>query len=100
MIPLLFIAAAVAAERWSLIFKVLASVSIASMLIVTAQTPVNIPEASRDPLAVAMSQLSRGSIADGWGNLGMLIGLQGIASLGPLILVVAAFLLTLRTTRQ
>jgi hypothetical protein len=96
LIPLLIIAAAPAAERSPVVFKLLAAISIAFMAIVTAQTPF-IPEDLRNPLSAAIEQFSRGNLLNG--NLGMLVGLQGIASLVPLIAVVSAFLLALRRAR-
>ncbi len=100
VIPLLVIAASLAAERWSLVFRVLASISIAFMLIVTAQTPF-IPEDSRNPLSAAIAQFSRGNLQNG--NLAMLIpfaNLQGLRSLLPLMIAVGAFLLAIRSSRD
>jgi hypothetical protein len=93
VLPLLVIAAAPAAARWPLIFKLLASISISFMSIVTAQTPF-IPEDLRSPLAAAIAEFARGNLQHG--NLGLFIWLQGTISLAPLIVVVAAFLLALR----
>jgi len=99
-LPLLIIAAAPAAERWPLAFKFLVAVSIAFMAIVTAQTPF-IPEDLRTPLSHAITEFARGNLQNG--NLAMLIpftNLQGLATLLPLIAVVAAFLLALRLARH
>ena len=100
VIPLLIIAAAPLAERLPLIFKALAAISIASMAIITAQTPF-IPEGLRSPLSHAIFEFARGNLQNG--NLAMLIpfaNLQGFSSLVPLIAVVAAFLLALRLAKE
>ena len=96
VLPLLVIAVAPAAARWPLIFKLLASISIAFMSIVTAQTPF-IPEDLRSPLAAAIAEFARGNLQHG--NLGLLIWPQGTISLVPLVVVVAAFLVALRMAR-
>lgn len=99
-IPFLIIAAAPATERWPLVFKVLAVISIGFMAIITAQTPF-IPEDLRTPLSHAIAEFSRGNLENG--NLTMLIpfaNLEGFASLVPLIAMVAAFLLAIRLARH
>jgi hypothetical protein len=96
VLPLLVIAAAPAAARWPLIFKALASISIAFMSIVTAQTPF-IPEDLRSPLAAAIAEFARGNLQHG--NLGLFIWPQGNISLAPLVVLVAVLLVPLRMTR-
>jgi hypothetical protein len=87
-IPFLVFAAALAAERWPFLFKVLATVSIAFTVIVTAQSPF-IPESQQNPLGVALAEFSVGRLWNG--NLGVAIGLPSILSLLPLAAVEAAF---------
>jgi len=87
-IPFLVLAAAPAAQRWPFVFKVLAAISVAFMVIVTAQSPF-IPESQQNPLGVALAEFSVGRLLNG--NLGMAIGLPSLLSLLPLAVVEAAF---------
>jgi len=96
-LPLLMIALALAAERWSFTFKVLAIISMVFMVIVTATTPL-VPEDLRNPLAHALVQFVRGNLLHG--NLGSLMKLPGVMSLLPLVLVEVAIILTLRSIRD
>ncbi|MFB3882968.1 MAG: hypothetical protein ACE149_17010 [Armatimonadota bacterium] len=99
VLPLLIIAAATAAERWPLALKVLASISIAFMFIVTARSPF-VDEGIQNPLRAIISRFSVSDLAQG--NLGMLISfgtLQGLASLLPLLAAIGAFLLAIKLTR-
>jgi uncharacterized membrane protein len=91
-IPFLMFAAAPAAQRWTFIFKVLAIISIAFTVIVTAHSPF-VPENLQNPLAVALAEFSVGKLLHG--NLGLAIGLPGLFSLLPLAAVEAAFLYAL-----
>ncbi len=86
-LALLIIAAAPAAQKWPHIFRILALISIAFTAIVTAQTPF-LPEDLRNPLANAIQQFTQGNLLQG--NLGMVVGLQGIRSLAPLAVIEAA----------
>ena len=95
-IPLLMLALAPAAARWPFAFKVLAVLSIAFMFVVTAHAPFYIPEDLRDPLGVAIGGFSRGQLDQP--NLGLALGLSGLASLLPLIVVEAALLFALSRT--
>jgi hypothetical protein len=92
-IPLLMIAAAEAARRSPFIFKALATVSIAFMVIVCAQNPFGIPVDVRNPLASALGHFATGNLQ--YWNLGMLIGLPSTASLLPLAAVEAALIYAL-----
>lgn len=92
VIPLLMVAAALAAQRWPFLFKSLALISIAFTVAVTAQSPFPAEEI-RNPLAVALGKFSAEELAHG--NLGRLIGLPGLLSLLPLAAVEAAFLYAL-----
>jgi hypothetical protein len=87
-IPFLVFAAAPSAQRWPFVFKVLAAISIAFAVIVTAQSPF-IPENLQNPLAVALAEFSVGRLLNG--NLGLAIGLPSLLSLLPLAVVEAAF---------
>ncbi len=97
-LPLLIIAAAPAAQRWPVAFKALSVVSIAFMAAVTARSPF-VPEDLRNPLGVILGDFASGNLLQG--NLGLLrpFGLDGLASLAPLLIVVAALLLVLRRQR-
>jgi hypothetical protein len=95
-LPLLIIALAPAAQKWPHVFRILALVSIAFTAIVTAQTPF-LPEDLRNPLANALQQFAQGNLLQG--NLGMMVGLQGISSLLPLALIEAVFLYLLHPRR-
>jgi len=94
-LPLLIIALAPAARRWSFVFKTLALISIAFTTIVTVTTPL-LPEDLRNPLANALAQFAAGNLQHA--NLGSLLGLPGLTSLVPLAVVVGALLLALRST--
>ncbi len=83
-LPLLIIAVAFAAPRWEFVFKVLAVVSIAFMFIVTAHS-VQVPEALPVPLASALGAFSAGQLEQP--NLGTAMGLKGLGSLLPLVVV-------------
>ena len=95
-LPLLIIAAAPSAQKWPHVFRILALVSIAFTAIVTAQTPF-LPEDLHNPLANALQQFAQGNLLQG--NLGMVMGLQGIGSLYPLALIEAVLLFLLRLRR-
>jgi hypothetical protein len=92
-LPLLMFALAPAAERWPLIFKTLAVVSIAFTTVVTATTPL-LSEDLRNPLANALAQFAAATLQHA--NLGTLAGLPGLLSLAPLAIVVGALLVALR----
>ncbi len=92
VIPFLIFAAAPAAIRWQFTFKVLAIISIAFTMIVTAHSPF-VPEGLQTPLADALAKFSIGELLHG--NLGLAIGLPGVSSLLPLAAVEAAFLYAL-----
>jgi hypothetical protein len=96
-IPLLILAVAAAAAKWPAVLKGLTVVSAAFMLIVTAHTPL-IAESVRDPLSVALGGFARGELLQP--NLGMLLGLPGLASLLPLIVIVAALLFAVSRLRE
>jgi hypothetical protein len=96
-IPLLMLAVAAAAEKWPTVLKGLAVVSSAFMLIVTAHTPL-VAENARDPLSAALGGFARGELLQP--NVGMLFGLPGLASLVPLIVIVAALLFTVSRLRE
>jgi hypothetical protein len=87
-IPFLVFAVALAAERWPFVFKVLAAISIAFTMIVTAHSPF-IPESQQNPLGVALAEFSVGKLLNG--NLGLAIGLPSLLSLLPLAAVEVAF---------
>jgi len=87
-IPFLVFAAALAAERWPFVFKVLAAISVAFTLIVTAQSPF-IPESQQNPLGVALAEFSVGRLLND--NLGLAIGLPSLLSLLPLAAIEGAF---------
>jgi uncharacterized membrane protein len=82
-IPLLLIALAPAAARWPFAFKALAAVSIAFTFVATAYAPFYFPENLRDPLGTAIGSFSRGKLEQP--NLGLALGLSGLASLLPLL---------------
>ena len=88
-IPLLMVAAAATGERLPLLFKALAGLSMALMFAVTAQSPF-VDEGLRTPLASALPRFVQGELLHG--NLGKLMGLPGLWSLLPLVLVVTALL--------
>jgi len=96
-IPLVMIAAAAAAERWPLIFKSLAVLSMCLMLMVTAQSPF-MAEDLRQPLASALGLFFRGQLLHG--NLGKLVGLPGLFSLFPLVAIEAGFVYALVRLRR
>ncbi len=96
-IPLLMLAVAAAAAQWPKVLKGLAIISAAFMLIVTAHTPL-VAENVRDPLSAALGGLARGELLQP--NLGMLLGLPGLASLLPLVLVVAGLLFAVSRLRE
>ncbi len=98
-LPLLIIAAAPAAQRWPLAFKVLAVVSMAFMAAATARSPF-VPEDLRSPLGVILGGFASGNLLQG--NLGMLrpLAFDGLATLAPLVIIVAALLLALRRQRD
>jgi hypothetical protein len=98
-LPLLIIAAAPAAQRWPLAFRALAVVSIAFMAAVTARSPF-VREDLRNPLGAILGEFTSGSLLH-W-NLGMPrpLELDGLASLVPLVIVVAALLVVLRRQRD
>ena len=91
-LPLLMIAVAFAAQRWPFIFKVLTVVSSALMFIVTAHTP-SVQETLPVPLANALGAFSAGRLDQP--NLGIALGLPGLASLLPLFVIEASLLLWL-----
>lgn len=93
VLPFLLLAAAPAVEKWPFAFSALALLSITCMVIVTAQSPF-LPEDLRNPLATALAQFAQGNLQHG--NLGMLVGLPGLASLLPLALVEAVLLWRLK----
>ena len=92
-IPLLMLAVACAAERWPFVLKSLTVVSIAFMFIVTAHTPT-VAESLPIPLASAIGAFSAGALEQP--NLGSAMGLNGLLSLVPLLIVEAGLLLWLR----
>jgi len=92
-IPLLIIAAAETARKSPFIFKALAAISIAFMVIVCAQNPFGIPVDVKNPLGAALGHLAAGDLQ--YWNLGMTVGLPGIASLLPLAAVEAALIYAL-----
>jgi hypothetical protein len=94
-IPLLLLPVAASAQRLPVLFKLLAAISIALMLAVTAQSPF-VAETLRTPLASALGLFVKGQLLHG--NLGKVMGLQGLLSLAPLVLVEAGLLYLL--TRQ
>jgi len=94
-LPLIIIALAPAAQRSPFIFKTLALISIAFTAIVTVTTPL-LPEDLRNPLANALAQFAAGNLQHA--NLGSLLGLPGLASLLPLVLLVAALLFAIQRT--
>jgi len=96
-IPLLMVAAAAAARSRPFIFKVLATISIFFTVVVTAQSPF-VPETLQNPLANALGAFSAGLLVHG--NLGSLIGLPGILSLLPLVIVEGAFFYALSGMRS
>ncbi len=98
-LPLLIIVAAPAAQRWPLAFKVLSVVSMAFMAAVTARSPF-VPEDLRNPLGTVLGDFGSGNLLQG--NLGLLhpLALDGLVSLAPLMVVVAALLLALRRERH
>jgi len=93
VIPLLMIGAAEAAKRAPFVFKVLAVVSIAFMVIVCAQNPFWIPVDVKNPLGTALGRFAAGDLKHA--NLGMLAGLPGVASLLPLAVVEVGLLCAL-----
>jgi len=97
VLGLLAIPLAAAAQRWPLMFKALAAVSIFFMLAVTAHSPF-MPEGLRDPLAIALAGFSSGLLIHG--NLGLAIGLPGLFSLLPLVAAQFAFLYALSGLRD
>jgi hypothetical protein len=96
-IPLLTIALAPAAQRWPLLFRALTLISIGSMVIVTAHTPL-IPEDLRSPLANALGRFASGELLRV--NLGQLLHLQGTFSLIPLAAAQAALLFAIGRVRS
>jgi len=88
-IPLLMLAAAEAGKRWPFVLKALAVISIGFMMIVCAQNPFGIPVDVRNPLGAALGGFAAGDLKHG--NLGMLMGLTGIASLLPLAVAEVGF---------
>ncbi len=93
-IPLLMIGAAAAAKRAPFLFKLLAVISIAFMVMVCAQNPFGIPVDVRNPLGAALGRFAGGDLLHG--NLGSLLVLPGIVSLLPLAVVEAGLLCALR----
>ena len=96
-IPLLMVAAAAAARSRPFIFKVLATISIFFTVVVTAQSPF-VAESMQNPLAHALGAFSAGLLVHG--NLGSFIGLPGILSLLPLVIVEGAFFYALSGMRS
>jgi len=88
-IPLLMIAAAEAARKSPFIFKALAALSIALMVIVCAQNPFGIPVDVKNPLGSALGHFAAGDLQ--YWNIGMRV-LPGISSLLPLALVEAGLI--------
>ncbi|MBN1628670.1 MAG: hypothetical protein JW990_02805, partial [Thermoleophilia bacterium] len=97
VLPLLVFAVAPAAARWPFVFKTLTVVSIAFTTTVTATTPL-LPEDLRNPLLNAFEQFAVGNLQHA--NLGSLIGLPGLLSLAPLVIVVGGLFATLRRQRE
>jgi hypothetical protein len=99
VIPLLIVAAAPAAQRWPLAFKGLAVVSMAFMTAITARSPF-VAEDLQNPLGDILGNFAAGILQHG--NLAMLrpLALDGLASLVPLVVVVAALFLLLRRQRE
>ncbi len=95
-IPLLMLPVAASAQRLPALFKALALLSIALMLAVTAQSPF-VDENLRTPLASALGLVAKGDLLHG--NLGKVIGLPGLWSLAPLLLVEAGLLCLLARRR-
>jgi hypothetical protein len=95
-LPLLMIALAPAAARWTLAYKTLALAAMAGMVLVTAQSPF-MPEDSRNPLAQALVKFSLGNLEHG--NLGGLLGLPGWFSLLPLAVLLGGLLWGIRRIR-
>ncbi len=91
-LPLLIFAVATTAKRWPLIFKSLATLSMAFMFIVTAHTP-SVPESLPVPLAAALGAFSLGRLDQP--NLGLALGLGGLTSLLPLLVAETGLLLAL-----
>ncbi len=98
-LPLLIIAAGPAAQRWPLAFRALAVVSIAFLAAVTARSPF-VSEELGNPLGRILGEFAAGNLQHG--NLGMLkpLELDGLASLVPLVIVVAALLVVLSRQRD
>ncbi len=96
-IPLLMLAVAAAAAQWPKVLKALTVISVAFMLVVTAHTPL-VAENLRDPLSAALGGLARGELLQP--NLGMMLGLPGLTSLLPLIVVVVALLSAVSRLRE
>jgi hypothetical protein len=83
-LPLLILAVALAAERWPFLFKALSLLSIGFMFVVTAHTP-SVQESLPVPLAAALGAFSAGKLDQP--NLGLALGLSGLVSLLPLVVV-------------
>jgi hypothetical protein len=79
------------------VLTALAVISAAFMFIVTAHTPL-VAESVRDPLSAALGGFARGELLQP--NVGMLFGLPGLASLVPLIVIVAALLFAVSRLRE
>jgi len=94
-LPLLILAVALTAERWPFLFTALSLLSIGLMFIVTAHTP-SVDEALPIPLAAAVGAFSTGQLDQP--NLGLTFGCPGLASLLPLLFLVAALLFALSRT--
>jgi len=95
-IPLLMLPVAASAQRLPALFKALALLSIALMFAVTAHSPF-VDENLRTPLASALGLFAKGELLHG--NLGKVMGLPGLWSLAPLLLVEAGLLYLLARRR-